>query len=119
MGAYFYQYETTELTITVRGEGKPLEGYDKIVVSLDQGAGRGMYHGDYVYEAGSPDVDTDASTVTLYMGQEETGRYAASADDGTPNTKVQVNVYYTDHERDVTLEGELTVRENLYRKVIS
>ena len=110
--AFFYQYVTAELKLLVRGEGKPLEGYEEIVVSLDQGKGRGCYHGDYFFDAGSAEVDVDESAITVYLTQEESGKYAAVS------TKVQVNIYYADHERDATLEGRVQVRENLYPRVI-
>jgi len=111
--AGFYQWETEPLKIRVRykdGQGNPLEGYRLIVVSLDQGVGRGLYHGDYFFEEGSPDVDVAEQTINLYLDQEESGKYAAGP------TDVQVNILYSDRERDVTVEGEIEVWKNLYPK---
>lgn len=110
--AFFFQYETAELKLLIRGEGKPLEGYDKVVVSFDQGAQRGMHHADFAFDAGSAEVDVEESTITLYLGQEDTGQFAAAP------ARVQVNIHYTDQERDVTLEGRVEVRENIYKRVM-
>ena len=113
--AGFYQFETASLRVKVTAEdgSNPLDGFRSIVVSLDQGDGRGMYHGDYAFEAGAPEVDIAEQTINLDFSQEETGKYAAMP------ARVQVNIYYDDAERDATVEGEIEVLENLYRKVMS
>ena len=113
----FYQWETARLRLKIQEkdepEAKPLEGYKLIVVSLDQGKGRGMYHGDYFFEAGSPDVSVENSYIDLYFSQEEAGKYA------DVTTKVQVNILYDDTERDTTVEGKIKVLNNLYKKVMT
>ena len=104
--AGFYIWETADLEVSVTGEGNPLEGYEDIVVSIAQ-PGRELHlTGD---ELG---IDVDAQTVNVHLAQEQTGRFKA----GT--AEIQLNVYYSDTERDTSAKGKLDVYDNLYRQVM-
>ena len=107
--ASFYQYETADLRLTIDdGQGgTPLEGYDRIVVSIRQARARLDLTGDDL------GVDVPASTINVHLTQEQTGAFEAAP------AQVQVNVYYSDSERDVTAKGEVKVLDNLYKQVIA
>ena len=112
--AGYYQFQTVDLEITIHSEDaeKPLEDYRQIVVSLDQGGGRGNYHGDYIFDAGAPEVDVENSVINLSLSQEESGKYNSGKAD------VQVNILYDNAERNVTVMGRVDVKRNLYREVM-
>lgn len=104
--AGFYMWETADLAITLTGDGNPLEDYSKVVVSIYQPYGRVDLTDD------SLGIDVDAQTINVHMTQEQTGKFKA----GT--AEIQVNVYYSDTERDTSAKGVLTVYDNLYRQAM-
>lgn len=108
----FHQYETEPLMLIIEKEGveRPLEGYAKIAVSFDQNCKEGKFHADFLYEAGSSEVDVENSAINMHFTQEESGQFLPCQAD------VEVNVLYQDRERAATCEGKVNVFRNLYGK---
>lgn len=114
--AGFTAYETVSLMLEIEPSGS-LENYADIVASVVQGAARV----DKSYGQDAPEVDVGNDTINLRLEQEDTGRFrfyppdaCGKADDRNP--RVQVNVLYSDGERDATDIGVLDVYEQLYKK---
>lgn len=105
--AGFYLWETTDISIKLSGDGNPLEGWERIVVSIAQ-------NGRPVLELFDEDlgIDVSESRINVHLTQEQTGSFREG------DAVVQVNVYYSDSERDVSVKGHLTVLDNLHKKVM-
>lgn len=118
--ASFYQYETKDFNIYLRGEGgevlpeHPLEGWNKVVVSLGQTqrekvaltASSGGESDDGI------SVDVENDLVAVHLSQEQSAKFNVG------NCQVQMNIYYDDHERDTSAQGAVEVKGNLHRRVI-
>ena len=113
--AFFYIWETwpCTLTLTTDDESSPLDDYDEIIVSFAQGSRLVELTGNRLI------VDDQAGTITLSLTQQETGKFSAGTPEKPQYAKVQVNVYYLDHERDVSAQGSVEIRDNLHKKVMS
>ena len=110
--AHFYTYETVEIPITFTPAGV-LENYLHIVVSIVQDD---IARIDKKENELSVDVEND--TVVVSLSQEETAKFRGG-DNNTPKiAHVQVNVYYDNASRDVSIIKDINVYNNLYKKVI-
>lgn len=112
--ASFFQYETATIPIRLIKKGVPaeessgiLEGYSQIVISLDQA---GILMNKTGEELG---IDVENDTITLPLSQEETAQFQPGRVD------LQINVYYENTERDVSEQCQLSVKKNLYKKVMT
>lgn len=104
--AHFYVYETKPLKISFT-PASVLQDYKHIMVSIGQ-------FGVLVNKDESDlDIDTENGTITLNLSQEETGKFKKG------EALVQVNIYYDYKERDVSRQGTIEIRDNLYKKVIN
>ena len=110
--ARFYRYETVEIPLVFTPVGI-LEGYKHIVVSIVQ---KGMTQINKTEEDLNINVGTD--TITLYLTQEETGKFMGGENNNPRKAEIQVNIYYNNSERDVSTVGSIDVYNNLYSKVI-
>lgn len=110
--ARFYRYETVEIPLIFSPEGV-LEGYSKIVVSLNQA---GLTQIDKTQD--DLDVDVANNTITLNLTQQETGMFAGGDNNNPKKVKIQVNIYYNNSNRDVSTVGYIDVYDNLYGRVI-
>lgn len=110
--AHFYTYETVEIPLTFTPAGV-LEGYRHIVVSIVQ---------DDIARVDKKDselsIDTANDTVVVSLTQEETAKFRGGNDKQSKTAKIQVNVYYENTSRDVSIIKEISVYDNLYKKVI-
>lgn len=104
--AGFYVYETYPLAIVLKKEGV-LNDYKEVVVTISQGKTSIDLTGDRI------GVDTETSTINIHLSQEETAKFTPKRE-----AKIQVNVYYTDQERDVSAQGTLEVMDNLYKELM-
>lgn len=104
--AGFYVYETYPLAIRLKKEGV-LTDYQEVVVSISQGNKTLNLTEDRV------GVDVDNDTININLSQEETAKFTPKRE-----AKIQVNVYYTDQERDVSAQGTLEVMDNLYKELM-
>ena len=106
--ASFYVYETVTFPIQLLDEeGEPsdaLIGYEKVVVSLKQGAVQ--------VDVSNPTVVVEDGTVTVRLEQEDTAKFRPGA------VMLQVNIYYDNHERDVTVQAAIEALDNLYKQVM-
>lgn len=103
--AGFYVYETADLDYILTGVDDPLGDYEHIVISIVQGGKR--------IDLTEADVGVEGNTIHVHLTQEQTGQFR----EGSAST--QVNVYYVDTERDVSVKGTIEVRDNLYKQVMS
>lgn len=104
--AYFYVYETKPLVISF-DPSNVLQDYKHIIVSIEQS-------GIIINKTEEDmDIDTETGKITLNLSQEETGRFHKG------EALVQVNIYYEFEERDVSKQGKIEIRDNLYKKVIN
>lgn len=110
--AKFYRYETVEIPLVFSPSGV-LEGYEKIIVSVNQA---GLTQIDKTEE--DLDIDIENDTITLKLSQEETGKFAGGDNNNPRKAQIQVNIYYNNTERDVSTIGSIDVYNNLYSKVI-
>ena len=106
----FYQWETADLQLIIEDdEGNPkpgvLDNLEDVVVSIAQGSRQVDWHID---ELG---IDAAASAINLHLTQEKAGKFSGDA-----AAKVQVNILYSNGERDVTVKGTIDVLSNLYRR---
>lgn len=104
--AHFYIWETKPLTIRFTPENV-LQSYKHIVVSIEQS---GIIVNKTEMDM---EIDTTLGTISLNLSQEETGKFHKG------EALVQVNIYYEFEERDVSKQGKIEVRDNLYKKVIT
>lgn len=101
---YFYIYETVTFPIQL-SDTEALQNYDKVVVTISQK--------NIQVDITNPSVDEETGRLTIWLSQEDTSKFVK----GTAT--IQVNIYYTDKERDVTNTAKIQVLDNLYKKVIS
>ena len=111
--AHFYTYETIEIPITFTPSGV-LENYRHIVVSIVQ---EDIARIDKKDEDLSIDVAND--TVVVNLSQEETALFRGGSDNQPKKAQVQVNVYYDNTTRDVSIIKYIDIYNNLYKKVIN
>lgn len=104
--AGFYIYETYDLQITL-SDPSALDDYKTVVVSLAQGKTKLNF----------TDPGIDEGVINVHLSQEQTALFKPSSN--ANKVTVQVNIYYTDTERDTSAQGFLEVYDNLYREVIS
>ena len=109
--AYFFVYETKDFPLKIvkngEGEGKVLEGYEKIIVSLKQGTT--LIEKDETKLG----IDVENDIINLHLSQEETGAFST-----LEQVKLQVNIYYTDTERDTSQETYIDVYDNLHKEIM-
>lgn len=110
--AHFYTYETIEIPITFSPAGV-LENYRHIVVSIVQ---------DDIARIDKKDndlsIDTAADTIVVSLSQEETAKFRGGNGNSPKKAHVQVNVYYDNTSRDVSIVKDIDIYDNLYKKVI-
>lgn len=110
--AYFFIYETVDFPLQLSFkdasiEGKVLDNYSSVIVSLKQGS-------TLLEKSGSDlGVDTENDIINLHLSQEETAQFK-------PNKQVtlQVNIYYEDTERDTSFESLIDVYDNLHKELM-
>lgn len=110
--AYFFIWETVDFPLQLSFkdssiEGKVLDEYDKIVVSLKQG--------NVLLEKTDDDlgIDTEEDILNLHLSQEETAMFKANK-----QVTLQVNIYYDDTERDTSFETFIDVYDNLHKELM-
>lgn len=103
--AQFYVYETVDFTITLT-PSDALQNYDNVVVSIGQG--QVILNKDQT-ELG---IDVENGKINLHLSQEETAMFSRG------KAEIQVNIYYTDKERDTSVMGRIDVKDNLYKEVM-
>jgi len=103
---YFYAWETVDITITLDRENA-LVDCDDVVVSIGQIGSRVLHKSDEL------DIDENSNTIIMHLEQRETGKFV----EGEAN--VQVNLYYSNGERDTSAKAVIYVRDNLYREAMS
>ena len=103
---YFYAWETVDITITLDRENA-LVDCDDVVVSIGQIGSRVLHKSDEL------DIDENSNTIIMHLEQRETGKFV----EGEAN--VQVNLYYSNGERDTSSKAVIYVRDNLYREAMS
>lgn len=110
--AYFFIWETVDFPLQLSFkdatiEGKVLDEYSKVVVSLKQGS--------TLLEKSDEDLGIDAENdiINLHLSQEETAMFK-------PNKQLalQVNIYYDDTERDTSFETYIDVYDNLHKELM-
>lgn len=104
MAAYFYIYETVTFPIQL-SDTEALRDIEKIIVSLKQKTVQ--------LDKMNPDFNEETGVINLYLTQEDTAMFKQGTVD------LQINLYYTDHERDVTKKTQIQALDNLYKQVIS
>ena len=104
--AEFYIYETKHIPLKFKREGI-LANLKTVIVSINQLDVQINKNQDEV------SVDVDNNIIHVYLSQEETGKFQPDR-----SGKMQVNLYYEDEERDVSVEIDVKVYDNLYKKVI-
>ena len=104
--ARFYKYETVDIPITLSPDGV-LEDYKHIVISIKQ-------HGVQIDKTEDDiGIDTEQNLINVHLSQEETAMFQVG------NAKIQLNIYYTNTERDTSTMADIEVSENLYKKVMT
>ena len=111
--AHFYTYETVELPLTFTPSGV-LEDYKHIVVSIVQDD---LVQIDKTEDDLSIDVANDS--IVINLTQEETAKFRGGSEKAPKTAHVQVNVYYNNTTRDVSIVKDINVYNNLYKKVIT
>lgn len=109
----FFVFETYDLALELTADdgSNPLDGYNEIVVTIAQGSTKVDITGDA--------LGVEDNTINVHLTQEQTAKFSPSANPNqTATARIQVNVYYENTERDVSVQGELAVYDNLYRKVM-
>lgn len=101
----FHSWETPDLELTISPSGS-LAGYVDIIVSIQQGSQSVHLH--------AADLVIDEDKIFVTLTQEQSGKF-----DGDRTANVQVNILYDDDIREATTWGEIWVKPNLYRKVMS
>ena len=101
--AKFYQYETVDLLLKIIKDTTALQDYDEVIVTVAQQ--------NTVVNISNFEVDTDEGTITVHMSQQETGKFKKG------RATLQVNIY-KNKRRKATGYGDITVLENLYKKVM-
>ncbi|MCQ3908916.1 MAG: hypothetical protein MJ200_05335 [Mycoplasmoidaceae bacterium] len=109
--ACFYRFETVDIPLLLKPTGV-LYDYSHIVVSIVQnGITKVNKHENDL------EIDTENDTIIISLSQEETSKFVGGVRDPR-EALIQVNIYYNDHERDVSTVGTINVFDNLYDKVI-
>lgn len=103
--AHFYIYETKLFSIKFTPSNVLLD-YEHIIVSIQQA--------EVIINKTEKEMEIDKRNGRIYLNlsQEESGRFKKG------NAKLQVNIYYNYHERDVSKQCIIEVRDNIYKKVI-
>lgn len=101
--ATFYQYETVDLLVRIINDVTVLQDYDEVIVTISQG--------NNSLNVSNFEIDESLGTISLHMSQQETGKFKKGA------ARLQVNIY-KNQKRKATGYGNLTVLENLYKKVM-
>ena len=104
--AEFYIYETKLIPLKFKRQGI-LDNLKEVMVSIKQLNVQINKNEDDL------GIDTDNNIINVYLTQEETAKFQPGR-----SGKMQVNLYYDDKERDVSVEIEVKVYDNLYRKVM-
>lgn len=104
MAAFFYVYETVEFPVQL-SDPDALKGYHKVIVSISQK--------DVQLDIDNAIIFEDEGKLIFRLEQEDTALFKKGKVD------VQVNIYYTNGERDTTEKGMISVFDNLYKEVIS
>lgn len=102
---YFYSWETPDFELTITPPGS-LVDYDDIVVSFHQGSQFVSLHKD--------EIDVSGDVIYVKLTQEQSGKFS-----GDKPCDVEVNVLYADADRNASTWGEVWVRPNLYRRVMT
>lgn len=111
--AHFYTYETVEIPLIFTPNGI-LDGYSRVVVSVAQDD---RIQIDKTEEDLS--IDTTTNTITLSLTQQETAKFKGGTLNTPRKAHVQVNIYYNNSSRDVSVMKDIDVYDNLYKKVMS
>lgn len=112
--ASFFQFETKDIPFQLSyddpcdPEKKVLDGYKEVVITLTQGQRMLVKKTD---ELG---IDVENDIINMHLSQEETGSFKTC-----DQVKVQLNVYYNNHERDISSKLYLEVKETDYKEVMS
>ena len=101
--ARFYQYETVDLLLRILKDTTALQDFDEVIVTVAQN--------NTVVNIANFEVNTDEGTISVHMSQKETGKFRKG------RATLQVNIY-KNKRRKATGYGEITVLENLYKKVM-
>lgn len=101
--ARFYQYETVDLLLRILKDTTALQDYDEVVVTVAQN--------NTVVNVVNFEVNQEEGTIAVHMSQRETGKFRKG------KATLQVNIY-RNKRRKATGYGNITVLENLYKKVI-
>lgn len=84
-----------------------LQDYEKIVVSIKQTNS----HAEHI-TGDALSVDVEAGKIYVPLTQEQTAQFKPGA------AIVQVNIYYSSSERDVSAQAQIEVRDNLYKELM-
>lgn len=107
--ASFYAWETVALKITL-DDPSELTGYDTVCVSISQE----YRHRELKVDISEGlDIDTGTGVIICYLGQTDTARFREG------EATIQVNIYFTDHERDTSDKAIIDVKDNLLKEVMS
>lgn len=111
--AYFFVYETVDIPLLFEPTGS-LEGYDKIIVSLAQ-------FGETILEKTNDalGIDVENDRVNLSLSQEETAMFIGGKKCDPKIVDIQVNIYYTNRERNTTFNEVIEVYDNQHKEVMS
>jgi hypothetical protein len=104
--AKIYKYSTATIPMVFSPDGI-LANYSVVIVSFKQGLTQ------LDKETEDLDIDVSNNKITVELSQEETGMFESGK-----NAQVQVNIYYNDEKRQVSVISNIDVAENLYNKVI-
>ena len=107
----FYVWETKDWELKLTNENDDdgiLDNLKDVIISFGQNSTlleKDMSHPDVA-------VDSANNIINVHMSQEDTGRFK------TGSVTVQVNLLYTDTERDTTVQGTIMALANLHREVM-
>lgn len=104
--AFFYPYETCDLTIVLDRENA-LADVDDVMVTLSQCGKRSININTGL------DIDENSNTIVVSLTQSQTGRFCKGEVD------VQVNILYETGERDTSEIASLTVLDQTYEAVMT
>ena len=110
MDTYFYSWETVDLVVTLEDPTK-LQNYSTVLASIRQGYRHIEVSLDITVP--SANIDTGSGTIIIHLTQANTGLFSAG------QATLQINIYRTDTTRDTSEEELISVRENLYKQVMS
>lgn len=110
--AHFYTYETVEIPLEFTPNGV-LQDYSHIVVTIRQ---------EGVVEINKTEndlgIDVENNVINLSLSQEETSKFIGGNGKTKRVAEIQVNIYYTNTNRDVSSVEYIDVYDNLYKRVI-